>query len=102
MNYQKKVLKIFNILYNYGYSVQIPYNTRTHMCHIKDNWEVIYSKLRISISFYFPLSSHEGLKCFSYILEDDIINIYATTWNPICFKDIDIFNGLLSRFILSS
>lgn len=101
----KDSAEIFVTLNDYGYRTYIPYVNREQLEHKRDNWEVIYCKIsRVTesspISWYIPLSMHEGLSCVRCIIDDgNEINICSTTWNPITHEDLQELCMLTSQFL---
>lgn len=87
---------IFEEITTHSYAAYTPYvtyvtsnssNNLRDSGSTRDSWEVIYSKIPVSKSYYVPFSIHEGLSCIQCHVQnknDTVVyfNICGTTWNP--------------------
>lgn len=89
-------LEVFDGFCEHGYQRFMPYVISANTHQKRDSWEVIYSKLPVSIAHYMPTGMNSGLSSLRCIikLQDKRrvgINIYVTKWNPNLRETVNSF-----------
>ena len=96
--------EVFATLNDHGYKGCVPYISREHLGHKRDNWEVIFSKFQMHDPHYETLSSNDGLSCVHCVVEGHNnakteINICATTWSTLTRRDLERLSASTSHFL---
>lgn len=97
-------LEVFDGFCERGYQRFIPYVISENTHQKRDSWEVMYSKLPVSMAHYVPTGMNSGLSSLSCIikLQDKSlvgINIYVTTFNANFRESINGFIETVGQHI---
>jgi hypothetical protein len=86
------------------YDKTVPYLRQQENHQHRDNWEVIYCKFPVSLTFYIPLTEQDGLSCFRCSIRNfnstvTTVTICATTLNLKSTSEINQIKDVISNYV---